>query len=144
MYRTVLLCYDGSHEGRRALRAGADVVIAMKADAYLLAICHSYVTTAVPEGITPTLIECEDQRANALLQEGVQWLLEHDVRAKGSLEYGNAVDCIADTAKKIGADLIVHGHKNRSRLARWWTASEEESLLERVSCSILVAAAGEE
>ena len=144
MYKTVLLCYDGSREGRRALRAGADVVIAMKADAYLLAVCQSYVTTAVPEGITPTLVECDDQRANALLEEGVQWLLEHGVRAKGSLEYGNAVDCIAATAQKIGADLIVLGHKNRGRLARWWSASEEESLLERVSCSILVAAAGDE
>lgn len=144
MYKTVLLCYDGSREGRRALLAGADVVISMKAEAYLLAICQSFVNTAVPEGITPTLVECEDQRANALLQEGVQWLSEHGVRAKGSLEYGNAVDCIAATAKKIGADLIVLGHKNRGRLARWWSASEEESLLERVSCSILVAAAGDE
>jgi nucleotide-binding universal stress UspA family protein len=144
MYRKVLLCYDGTREGRKALRAGADVVIAMKAEAYLLAICQSFVATAIPEGVTPALVECEDQRANALLEEGVQWLRERGVPAKGSLEYGNAVDSIAETANKIGADLIVLGHKNRTRLARWWSASQEESLLERVSCSILVAMAEDE
>ncbi len=144
MYSKVLLCYDGTREGRKALRAGADVVISMKAEAYLLAICHSLVASAIPEGITPALVECEDQRANALLEEGVAWLRERGVPAKGSLEYGNAVDCIVETAGKIGADLIVLGHKQRGRLARWWSASDEESLLERVSCSILIAAAGDE
>jgi len=139
MYGKVLLCYDGSREGRKALRAGADVVISMNAEAYLLAICQSLVAGAIPEAITPSLVEQEDERAAALLDEGVRWLLERGVPAKGSLEYGNAVDCIVATAERIGADLIVLGHKSRGRLARWWSASQEESLLERVSCSILVA-----
>ena len=139
MYRKVLLCYDGSQEGRGALRQGADVVVCMKSDAYLLAICQSLVTSSIPEAITPGLCESEDSRAQSLLEEGVQWLRDRGVNARGSLEYGSAVDCIANTARDIGADLIVVGHKNRGPLARWWSASDEESLLERVSCSILVA-----
>ncbi|MGZ5032589.1 MAG: universal stress protein [Usitatibacter sp.] len=141
MYHKVLLCYDGTQEGREALRAGADVVISMKSQAYLLAICQSFVANAIPEGVTPELVNCEDERANALLQEGVKWLQDRGVSAQGSLEYGNAVDCIAKTAQDIGADLIVLGHHHRGRLARWWSQSDEESLLERVSCSILVAVA---
>jgi nucleotide-binding universal stress UspA family protein len=144
MYRRVLLCYDGTREGRKALRQGADVVISMNAEAHLLAICANLVTSAIPEGVTPALVEHEDSRANGLLEEGVQWLRERGVRAQGSLEYGNAVDCITATAHRIGADLIVLGHKSRGRLARWWSDSDEQSLLERVSCSILVAEAPEE
>ena len=144
MYRKVLLCYDGTREGRRALRQGADVVICMRSEAYLLAISHSLVTSSVPEGVTATLAQAEDERADSLLAEGVEWLRERGVEAKGSLEHGMAVDCIAATAKRIGADLIIVGHRNRSRLARWWSQSDEESLLERVSCSILVAAAPED
>jgi nucleotide-binding universal stress UspA family protein len=144
MYHRVLLCYDGTREGRKALRQGADVVISMHAEAHLLAICSNLVTSAIPEGVTPALVEHEDARANALLEEGVQWLRERGVRAQGSLEYGNAVDCITATAHRIGADLIVLGHKSRGRLARWWSDSDEQSLLERVSCSILVAEAPEE
>ena len=141
MFRKVLLCYDGSREGRHALRAGADVVMCMKSDAHLLAICSSLVHSSIPEAVTPQLCEREDSRAQSLLEEGVQWLRERGVNAQGSLEYGSAVDCIASTAEAVGADLIVLGHKHRGHLARWWSASDEESLLERVDCSILVASA---
>jgi nucleotide-binding universal stress UspA family protein len=144
MFHRVLLCYDGTREGRKALRQGGDVVLCMKSDAYLLAICQSLVATAIPEGVTPALCEQEDERANALLQEGIAWLRERGVAAKGSLEYGNAVERIAQTAQRIGADLIVLGHRPRGRLARWWSESDEESLLERVCCSILVATSAEE
>ena len=140
MYRKVLLCYDGSREGRRALRQGADVVVCMKSDAHLLAICQNLVSSSIPEAVTPQLAESEDSRAQSLLDEGVQWLRERGINAEGSLEYGNAVDCIAKIVEKTGADLIVLGHKHRGPLARWWSASDEESLLARVSCSILVAA----
>ena len=141
MFRKVLLCYDGTAQGRSALREGADVVICMKSEAYLLAISTSLVTSAIPEGVTPELVECEDGRAMTLLDEGVQWLKDRGVAATGSLEYGNAVDCIAEVAARIGADLIIVGHRQRSRLARWWSQSDEETLLDRVSCSILVAMA---
>jgi nucleotide-binding universal stress UspA family protein len=143
MYRKVLLCYDGSQEGRRALRQGADVVICMKSDAHLLAICQSLVSSSIPEAITPGLVESEDSRAQALLDEGVQWLRDRGVNAQGSLEYVSAVDCIAATVRKTGADLVVLGHKQRGPLAKWWSASDEESLLEKVSCSILVASSDE-
>ena len=139
MYRRVLLCYDGTREGRRALRQGADVVICMKGEAYLLAIVRNPATSAIPEAINPGFIEHEDGRADALLQEGIAWLRERGVEARGSVEYGHAVDCISATAERIGADLIVLGHKPRRQLARWWSESDEESLLGRVTCSILVA-----
>jgi nucleotide-binding universal stress UspA family protein len=144
VYRRVLLCYDGTREGRRALRQGADVVLCMKAEAYLLAICQNLVATAIPEGVTATLAEQEDERARALLQEGIEWLRERGVAVKGSIEYGNAVDRISEAAQRLGADLIVLGHKPRGTLARWWSESDEESLLERVNCSVLVATAVEE
>jgi nucleotide-binding universal stress UspA family protein len=144
MFRKVLLCYDGTAEGRRALRQGADVVVTMKSEAYLLAICQSLMSTAIPEGVTPELARCDDERAQALLDEGVRWLKDKGIAAEGSLEYGSAVDCIAETAQRIGADLVVLGHRHRSRLARWWSESDEESLLERIDCSVLVAMAPEE
>ena len=59
---SILLCYDGTVEGRRALRQGADVAISMKSRAYLLAICRNLLSTAVPEGVTPELVRCEEER----------------------------------------------------------------------------------
>jgi nucleotide-binding universal stress UspA family protein len=144
VFRKVLLCYDGTAEGRRALRQGADVVLCMKSEAYLLAISQNAVATAIPEGVSPLLCEQEDSRAQALLDEGVAWLRERGVTARGALEFGNAVDRIVETADSIGADLIILGHKTRGRLARWWSESDEATLLERAGCSILVAMAPDE
>jgi nucleotide-binding universal stress UspA family protein len=139
MYQQILLCYDGTAEGRRALRHGADVAIAMKSRAYLLAICRNLLSTAVPEGVTPALVNCEQETANQLLSEGVQWLKDHGVPADGQLVYGNPMVHIPEVARRIGADLVVVGHRYRNRLARWWSEDEENTLLVRLSCSILVA-----
>jgi len=139
MYRTILLCYDGTPEGRRALRHGADVAMAMKSNAYLLAICRNLLSTAVPEGITPELVRCEEETAQALLTEGVQWLKDHGVPAEGQLVFGNPMVHIPEVAQRIHADLIVLGHRYRTRMAKWWSEDEETTLLNKVTCSILVA-----
>jgi nucleotide-binding universal stress UspA family protein len=139
MFQKVLLCYDGTVEGRRALRQGADVAMAMKSKAFLLAICRNMLASAVPEGVTPALVSCEQDTASTLLTEGVQWLKEHDVPAEGQLVYGDPLVHIPEVARRIGADLIVIGYRSRSRLARWWSEEKEATLLHKVSCSILVA-----
>jgi nucleotide-binding universal stress UspA family protein len=144
MYRRVLLCYDGSAEGRRALREGARVALAAGAQTHLLAICKSMVAGSAPEAVTPALVDCEDRVARALLEEGVQKLREHGVQAEGTLIYGNPLVEIPRVAREIQADLVVVGHRPRGRLARWWTESDEQTLLDFLSCSILVAMNTEE
>ena len=141
MYQKILLCYDGTVEGRRALRQGGEVAIAMHANTYLLAICRNMVSTSVPEGVTPQLVSCEEDTARALLAEGVQWLKDRQIAAEGMLVYGDPLVHIPQVANRIGADLVVVGYRYRSRLARWWSESEEVTLLHRISCSILVAVA---
>jgi nucleotide-binding universal stress UspA family protein len=141
MYQKILLCYDGTIEGRRALRQGAEVAMAMKSQAYLLAICRDMLATAVPEGVTPELMQCEASTAQTLLAEGIQWLRDHDVPSEGSLVYGDPLTRIPDIANRIGADLVVVGYRYRSRLARWWSESEEVTLLHKLHCSLLVAVA---
>jgi nucleotide-binding universal stress UspA family protein len=143
MFRKVLLCYDGSAEGRRALREGADIAIAMHSQAFLLAICRALPASLVPEGVTPHFVNDRSSRARSLLDEGVAWLRERGLAAEGALVEGDAIDQIADTARRIHADLIVVGYRRRSAFARWWSASDEESLLERVECSVLAAASAE-
>ncbi len=139
MYRKILLCYDGTIEGRRALREGAELAMATNAEAYLLAIVRSMVATSVPEGITPELMQSEQNTTQVFLNEGVQMLTERGVTAKGTLVRGDPSVHIPQVAKHIGADLIVVGYRHRNPFARWWTNSEQETLLSRVSCSILVA-----
>ncbi len=139
MYTKILLCYDGSAEGRSALRQGADVATCMGAETHLLAICRSNLESTIPEGVTEALFRCDADVAQRILQEGVARLEERGLKAQGYLVYGDPLEHIPEVARRIGADLIVVGHRPRGRLARWWSESGEATLLERVSCSVLAA-----
>jgi nucleotide-binding universal stress UspA family protein len=142
MFARILLCYDGSEEGRNALKQGADVAISMHAETHLLAICRSSLKSAAPEAVTEALVNCDDEVATGILREGVAWLEARGLPAHGHLEYGDPLECIPKIARRIGADLIVVSHRPRSRLARWWSDSDEGTLLDRVHCSILAAVPG--
>ncbi|MEJ2688180.1 MAG: universal stress protein [Gammaproteobacteria bacterium] len=139
MYHRVLLCYDGSRAGRAALREGADLARACGAEVHLLAVLRQGAETAIAEAMCPGELYSEEARVvREILDEGVAQLGAGGQQVQGHLAAGEPVDRIVDTARAVNADLIVLGHRNRSRFARWWQGSVNASLLEAASCSILV------
>lgn len=141
MYRKILLCYDGSEEGRNALNEGAETALCMHADTHLLAIIRNMSGANVPESFSETFFDNQQQAAMRILREGVEWLQTRGLSAQGHLVFGNPIEHIVQCARKLDVDLIVVGHRQRSRLARWWSDSEGATLLEQAPCSILVAVA---
>src|ERR1700720_1920827 len=73
MYKKVLLAYDGSIEGRRALREGAKLAQLCCAEVFLLAVVELSSIMAPDAGLT---IPIDEQTANykAILAEGVERL----------------------------------------------------------------------
>jgi nucleotide-binding universal stress UspA family protein len=61
------------------------------------------------------------------------------VHAQGHFAFGHPIDEIANLAEQLKVDLVVVSHRARSGLSRWWMGSGNTPLLDRVSCSILVA-----
>jgi nucleotide-binding universal stress UspA family protein len=146
MYRTILLAYDGSREGRLALREGAEVAAACRAKTCLLAVLNVAPGIAIGEGFDAGhVVERDIARYQEVLDQGVERLRNHGLAVEGRMVQGQPSERIAGVAREVGADLIVVGHRNLSRLARWWQgASVSASLLEQAPCSVLVAiAAGE-
>ena len=143
MYRRILLCYDGTAEGRNALKEGAEIAIAMKADTHLLAILRSGAGMNVPDGYTESYFRAEDDAAREILDAGVRWLGERGLQARGHFVCGDPITEIPLKARELGVDLIVVGHRNRSPLARWWSDAEDATLLELCPCSILVVVVAE-
>lgn len=139
MFHKILLCYDGTTEGRNALMAGADVALCMQSEVHLLAIIRPHAGPVVPEGYSETWFKHEGDAAAAILNEGVTWLKDHGLEAHGDLAFGNAIEEIVRAAHHVKPDLIVVGHRRRSRLARWWSEDEDATLLDLLSCSVLVA-----
>jgi nucleotide-binding universal stress UspA family protein len=140
MFARVLLCYDGSREGRNALRQGADVALALRAETHLLAILRGTALTP-PEGQTDAAMQTGTQAEDAVLREGVEWLRSRGLEARGHMAHGDPLVEIPACARELGADLIVVGHRRRGPLARWWSDGESATLLDSAPCSILAACA---
>ena len=142
MYKKIVLAYNGSVAGQKALLASRDLAAWGQAELYLVAVMPLNLNTVVAEGIVYSAQE-EQQQTQAyerVLQEGLEKLDQLVFKAKGELLSGDAIQEICACAKRIDADLIVVGHQRRTGwLERWWSGSISKSLVEEAPCSVLVA-----
>jgi nucleotide-binding universal stress UspA family protein len=137
MYRNVLLAYDGTFEGRAALREGALLAKRCNAQVVLLAVVDTVAYAAVgmdmayvPPDPTPNY--------QKILDEGVARLTRMGLRHTARLLHGDPVACIVEVAREVGADLVVVGHHKRGFLARWLRGSVTASLIDLLDCSVLM------
>lgn len=140
VFRTMLLCYDGTRAGRTALTQGAELAAACGAYVHLLAVLRTSAASVVGESMsTEAPFSAQRRHVEDILQEGVARLIERGVKAEGHIALGEPTDEIARAARDLQADLIVLGHKTRSSFARWWHGSVGVTLLDLSACSILVS-----
>ena len=140
-YRKILLAYNGSQEGKRALFEAADLAAFLQAETHLLAVASMPPSLFLTEGFVPEeLLEEEKKRTQTVLDEGIRTLRDRGFVATGHLAVGEPVEEICRLAKGLGVDLVVLGHnQNTSFAARWWKGSVGASLLDYAPCSILIA-----
>ena len=141
MYKRILLAYDGSEAGQKALLDARDMGGWGNPELHLVAVMPPPAAFIGGEGgiYDPEREKEEEQRYKAILEDGLRRLSESGNAVRGQVLVGDAVDEIAHHAKDIGADLIVVGHKHLdSWAARWWRGSLSKSLIENAPCSVLV------
>ena len=115
--RKSCLCYDGSREGRKALRHGANLALDLKAETHVLAVVDMRSRLRKARACSPTWpADDSKRRARDILQEGVDWLTERGVPAQGHFAFGHPIDEIANLANELKVDLVVVGHRCRSGL----------------------------
>ncbi len=143
MYKRILLAYDGSESGQRALLDCQEIAQLNHAELSLIAVMP--LTTAYvgfEGGVYESSIEESERnkkKYDGILADGLRRLNESGRDAKGEVVVGESVDAITEYAKKIEADLIVVGHKHLDGwAARWWRGSMSRSLIEYSPCSVLV------
>jgi len=140
-YRKILLAYNGSAEGKRALLECAELANFLQAETHLLAVASMPPSLFLTEGFVPEeLLEEEKKRTQSVLDEGIASLKQKGFNAVGHLAVGEPVEEICRLAKDLSVDLIVVGHnQNTSFAARWWKGSVGASILDYAPCSLLVA-----
>ena len=141
MYKKILMAYDGSDAGQKALLDCKELADWSQSQLCLVAVMPSAMSFVGLEGgvYDVELEEREKKKYRGVLDDGLRRLEEAGWSAQGEVVTGEAIDEITKYARKIGADLIIVGHKHLdSWAARWWRGSISSALIEHAPCSVLV------
>lgn len=140
MYKNIVLAYDGSDSGQKALLDCKELAQWSHATLLLVAVMPSSLSYVAMEGsiYDPEVQQMETTRFQAILADGLRRLAEAGYTASGELLTGESVEEITKYARKVQADLIVVGHKHLdSWAARWWRGAISGALIEHAHCSVL-------
>lgn len=139
MYRRIVLAYDGTLQGRRALREGALLAKQSAAQVFLLSIIGESAGSQMGQAAGGAQVRPEREDYQSILREGLGRLHEVGIQAVAELVVGEPASEIGAYARKVGAELVVVGHHRQSALDRWWSGPRGAYLIEHIHCSLLVA-----
>ena len=145
MYKRILLAYDGSETGQKALTESREMAEWSRSQLRLVAVMPPPAAYVGAEGgVYDAGYEKQERaRYDSVLHEGVKRLADAGHDAQGEVLVGDPVIEVARYAKEIGADLIVVGHRHLDSWAqRWWRGSVSKALIEHAPCNVLVVITG--
>jgi nucleotide-binding universal stress UspA family protein len=146
MFKRVLLCYDSTEAGRRALRRGAELAVLLGAQVHVLSIAPDGVANAavLAGAAGQACIVDEAAQYRKLLSESIDWLKARGLSAEGYLASGDFIEQIIAFSTRLSIDLIVLGHYPRPSGGSWWSGSKRVTLTDRVKCCVFVAVSADE
>jgi nucleotide-binding universal stress UspA family protein len=139
MYERVLLAYDGSREGRTALREGALTARRFGAQVFLLCIVAETPGVRVGEAAYAGVLARAQDTYAVLFDEAMARLKALGFRPEGKVVTGEPAVEIAGYANAVKADLVVVGHRKKGLWERWWSGQTGAYLSDHLTCSLLIA-----
>jgi nucleotide-binding universal stress UspA family protein len=116
----ILLYYDGSREAKSALHRAADLALAFDAHTDILAVASVESAISASVGCLSDLAFIGIHEATqAVLQEALDHMTGSRISAHGHIAFGDVVGSISTHASLLNSDMLVVGHRTRSRLTRW-------------------------
>jgi nucleotide-binding universal stress UspA family protein len=139
MYRRILLAYDGSVEGRAALREGALLAKRYGAKVFLLSVVAETAGTRMAQGAEAGAVVRQEESYKEVLADGVARLKQLGFEPVAKLLRGEPAREIAAFAEQVAADLVVVGYRRQNALERWWSGPSGAYLTDYIRCSLLVS-----
>ena len=132
----ILVGYDGSEHADKAFAMAADLASKYGAKLEVMSVARP------PE--PPEMVETEALLENAQAHfEQAFAALKTRAEAAGlhpefTVLVGSPADQIIHHAHETGADLIVLGHRGKSRIARWLLGSISKRVVSYADCAVLI------
>jgi nucleotide-binding universal stress UspA family protein len=134
--KKLLIAYDGSEQSKKAFDVGLDLALKYAAEVIVLSVARvaeppeDVETEAVIESVT----ECYEKQFADMRQESAA----KGVKARFEVRPGHPADQIVLVAKEEQADVIVMGHRGRTRVAHWLLGSISKRVLSYAHCSVFI------
>ena len=138
-YQRVLLAYDGTAQGRSALREGAILARRFRAKVFLLSVVAETPGLRIAEGQLPGAVSQHLESFRKVLETGVANLQRLGLEPESKLVVGEPSIEIGAYARQIKADLVVVSHRKQGLVERWWLGATGGYLVDRIDCSLLIS-----
>lgn len=138
--KRILVPVDFSRDSQNALRSAADLAATFGAEIVTLHVVEPVHVAEPYMGIAPQagiFLDEEVRNAKAVLAGIGTDLKKKGQRVRTMVAAGPPAPLIVDTAKDIGADLIVMGTHGRTGLAHIFIGSVAEKVVRTAQCPVL-------
>lgn len=140
-YRKILVAYNGAPESRAALEEAARFGSGEGVEVHIAAVMNTAAYLVAGEYVPEMTLAAGRDELEADVREAEARLKGRGLDVHSHLVIGEPVDVISRLVETLGVDLLIIGHSRAKSFAmRWWRGSVDTMLIERVRCSILIAA----
>lgn len=141
MYKHIILAYDGSASGQKAMLEIKELAHWGQPQLTLVAVVPPPVDVGSLEMgyYASSNSDALEKQLTTQLNEGVAALKAMGFAVQGQLLKGEVIRELTTYAQRVAADLLVVGHQHeKNLLRRWWSGSTAKSLVEESPCNVLI------
>jgi nucleotide-binding universal stress UspA family protein len=136
MYRKILVAYDGSAAAVKAFDNACELAARHGAELYVLSVARP--PEVADDVETEAVIENSRHYHGRMLAELKAPLAAKNITAHLEVAVGHPAEQIIYQADRHGVDLIVVGHRGRSKFARLLLGSTSKQVAEHAGRAVLV------
>lgn len=134
----ILVAHDGSAHAGKALQKASEIAEKMGAEITITTVAPDLCLTEVSDSECKLITESLFSEAENSMKKVTAELAAKGIKAEIVIKDGHPAEKILDTAKEIGADLIVVGSHGRHGAKKFFLGSVSSKIVEHATCHVLV------
>ncbi|PLX50275.1 MAG: universal stress protein [Desulfobulbaceae bacterium] len=135
----ILIAHDGSAHADKALLEAGKMGVLMAAKLTVMTVAQDLcLSEDISDSESKFITESLFSEAEGVMKKVSADLAAKGIKAEIVIKVGNPAEKIIDTAKEIGADLIVVGSHGRHGAQRFFLGSVSAKVLEHAPCHVLI------
>jgi nucleotide-binding universal stress UspA family protein len=133
---SILVAFDGSDPAKRAFAFALELARRFGAAVTVLAVAQPAEPSTLVE--TTAMLDWATEHYEAELAALRAQAEEAGVPVESRIAVGHPAEKIVETAVAQGADLIVMGHRGRTRIREWLLGSVSKRVITYAPCSVTI------